>query len=227
MEITCPQCNAVFQKSDAKIKFGLVFCPECEHKFKHEAATVFVDLPPNYTTYIEGRDLVIKKSWRNMVGFIVMTVFSIVWLIVPLTSIAVIVIDGSTQWGEKLIGVMFISVFLIIGLLILYGGLGMLLNTTETRVDDRYITISTYPLPSSFKKVVESSSVEQIYCREAIRNGSKGRTYIVYELTAILTDGRRVALESFDDVAHARAYETFMEKRLGIKNEAVDDEYTF
>ncbi len=226
---TCPQCNSFFMPQAAEAESGL-FCPECWQKIKQDTPAVSVELPSNYSNYVEGRDLVIKKGWRKISVFIGSLVVFFIWVNLFLAIISSIFMsrltDGGFDFSEEPFQILFALVFLIIGLFIFYKMIGCLVNVTETRIDDRSITIRTYPFPMSAKKVLESYSVEQIYCKKIDCSGYKGRPYKVYELMAVLKGDRRVSLDKFTNIYHARAYEKLMEKRLGIKNASVDDEYT-
>ncbi len=223
----CPQCTASFKRREAKTEFGFLLCPECGHRFTPDLLAVTMELPQSYSSYVEDGELVIKRNNRTIPGFIILPfILGIgLFLFIGLFSSMVLpILKTEGDFSGKIFPLLLASLFLFIIFFVPYNMIGALINITETRVNDSFITITTYPLPTAFKKVIVSSSVEQIYCKHTHHRPSRGRSYTTYELMAILKDGRRIRLEQFDDISYARAYEILMERHLGIVSEPVDGE---
>jgi len=182
---------------------------------------VSVSLPSYYKVYIDGRDLVISKTRPSIVEFI------------PSMLPGAFVIY--TFVFKAPIGIIAVSICLFI--LALSFTMTIWCDKKEIRVNDKSIivknhtdtTFATPNITAPKKRVIDSSIVEQLYCKESIRkiSGYKRKTseVTVFELIAKLKDGGEILLHEFYDMFHARAYETFIEKRLGIKDKPVDGEY--
>ena len=139
-----------------------------------------------------------------------------------------IVVDMFPVMGS-LSGIILLGIFpLAFGataIALLYTSIAAYFNKTVIEVNHKTLKVWSTPLPFSFKKEVESNSIQQIYCKEVLDKvkpagvNSKRKTYSVFELRLILKNRQNILL--INRLTH-REQALFIEKELesylGIKN---------
>ncbi len=218
MEFRCRECHYCFTPRAEDFSDDIIKCPRCADKLK-PPKLMEVELSSAYKAGIQGQDLVVTKRWFNWLSVILSGIFNLIW--VPGSILAFI---GSISSGGGCVTPLTVLPFVLTSFFLVYHFFALLFNITETRVNNDSIVIRCYPLPCFRTRVIAADDIEQIYCEQKIDNDPESGRNIRYELKAVLNSGMKIFIDSFAELAEARAMEIFIEKRLGIKDREVDGE---
>ena len=229
-QIECPKCNESFELDTFLQGRLAIECPKCRQQIKITKKITNVTLSKQYKTYIdENKNLVIEKKmfdWGNL--------FSTILAIITFPAVAIFIWKNSdTLSNESFIiflkevyfsdfyGILCFLFFSFIISISICRLMDILFNTTKIVINNTDIDISVYPLKLSITiaEKIPSQNITQIFCKEKIR-----KNRVEYSVIALNKVGGELLLGTFDQLEETRALEILIEKRLGIKDEFVEDE---
>lgn len=183
------------------------------------------ELPLGVELQRSDSELDILLRWNTVVGtpiFRFFTFFTIFWnAIVALFVVIMIVV-------EEFAALLFMSIFIIVGVGLIYYQIAQLWNSTRIHVQRGLITIDHGPLPMPTKKdrTLKSEEIGQMYVTEYEFGQMNGVPQMACKLIIAKKDGTEITL--LDGQEHEPLY--FMEKQiehfLGIKDRRMDGELT-
>lgn len=178
----CHGCGKISQLEEAD---ALKMLPQGQHVLP-EAERVGLGHPPyEFSVSRDTNRLTIKHKWPRLFGASLLGA-SLLWnlrlFVVTLSDFGVF--NGSWEQTAWWLWV-FPAAFVVVGIVSLYVGLCMLVNSTTIRTDRVTLTLSRGPLPWPGRFAIKVSDIEQFYCRESRRLGKHGyhSTYAIHMLT--------------------------------------------
>ena len=178
-----------------------------------------VPLPAKFTVHASGEALVIAWRWRDPSAYFLIAL-DVIWF-------AVLIFMYTLAWGSSSFGVIVVVSILhfAAGVWIGYKGLANLLNVTTVRVDREWLRVGHSPLPWRPAPCIAASGLEQLYVQRKTRV-RKGEETHAYLLHAIMRDNQQVRiLPELEDLDTALYLEQEIERRLGLRNRAVANEF--
>lgn len=230
MLLNCPKCKSPVGGTDINIQKNIGQCPNCDHLFRisdaldedfnNEHKTNI--LMPEGIEVVPGLQLDIKLTWRKLSRVTMYIVLGSVFTgIVGLVGIL-----AFAQFGFMLM--LFMSLFLLVGLSFLFRGIANLLNTT-------YITASSFDLqiehrPINFfgwkDQVIDREEITQLFVERYEESRTNDRANYAHNLLIVLQDGREEKLiTGLKDAKVAFYLEHQIEKRLGLQDRPMAGEY--
>lgn len=218
--MACQQCGASIELHRAKEGVGTGVCGSCGGLFRlrgHGRSSggrcpsipsgIRVDEQPDHVTII--------RRWFGAKALVTFT-FGVVWNGIMLT-----VMSMAITTGEPFGFLLFLSVFVLIGLGIIYTAFAYLLNTTTIRVDPNQMRIVHRPLPWPGGGVYDPAQIKQLFAEKKVRQGSNS-SRISYQLHAIWLGGKRQAMiVDLDQPEQALFLKCRLEHAMGIRSDAV------
>ena len=97
-------------------------------------------------------------------------------------------------------------------------------NKTTVSVSHSFVEFKISPVPFGFKKLIPSSSIEQVYCKEVVKKSKDGSS-VTFEVRVILKDRKNIRLVSGLELSEQALFlEHEIESYLGIKDVEVKGE---
>ena len=183
------------------------------------------DLPLGMELQRSGTELDILLHWNTVVGtpiFRFFTFFTIFWN--AMVTLFVVVIILVEEWEALL----FMSIFIFVGVGLIYYQIAQLWNRTRIHVEKGLLTIDHGPLPMPLKKnrQVTAAEITQMHVEEYEFGTMNGVPQMACKLIISTGDGKEFTL--LDGQEHAPLH--FMEKQiehfLGIEDRRMDGEMT-
>ena len=186
-------------------------------------------LPKGISLYEEGDELRIEMRWFKG-SRILLTFFMIITS--PLVLVFFFMIPSSINTVADAISAVFHSSLFLMMLLFIYITIASYINKNIVTVNRHTLKSRVYPLPFGFKKVIPSTSIKQIYCKQITRQSHKidrryteNRTYDVehfFEVRAILNNQKnKLIIGLLTETEQAVFIEREIESYLGIQHEPV------
>ena len=230
MQLDCKNCGAPIPAEHINLDRAIAKCTQCNAVFSFadrfpiaSPAKPTIDQPEKIQITRSTNELAIVRKWFGPIFFF-LAFFSLFW-----NGIVWTVALGAIFSGNYFM-LVFMSLHLIVGLGILYLTVALLANSTEIRVDRRYLSVKSSPLP--FPKnipfpvpgncTMPVGRIEQIYCKEKFF----GRGSASYELYAIDDrNQRQKIIKGIPNAEEAAFLEQEIERFLGIQDRPVRGEY--
>jgi hypothetical protein len=168
-----------------------------------------------------GGRVVLERSWYSP------TLFFLVFFCVAWDSFlffwysTALTVEGP----PSLLMVIFPAAHVAVGVGLTYRTLAGFVNKTRVTVTPDELTVRHGPLPWRGNVSLPAAALTQLYCEETVTHGKNG-TSRTYTLSAVLRDGRKIALiKALPEAAQALFLEQLIEERLGIRDAPVGGEY--
>lgn len=228
MQLNCETCGAPIRAENINLDRAIAKCVECHAVFgfsdrfpqvpQASAAKPTVERPKNIQLVRSSDSITAVRKWFGPLFFF-LAFFSLFWNGI-VWSIALTAI-----LSENYFVILFMSLHLTVGLGVLYYAIALLVNSTEIRVDRRYLSVKHAPLPFPGNCTMPVGRIEQIYCKEKI-GGGRGRS-VTYELYAIAEQNQRQKIvKGLPTAEEAIFLEQEIERFLRIEDRPVRGEYT-
>ncbi len=231
MQITCKNCGTEISAENMNLSTMLAKCSSCNSVFSFQEtvkpqADVFsksktfvepLPMPKGITIEKTGSQLVIKRRWFTLTNLF-LTAFVVIWDTFMVVWFTISLSTG--MWPMALFG----SLHAGVGIWLTYRVLANYLNTTEIIVDNRQISVRHYPLPWPGNKIIQSSTIEQLYSKSVVHHNKNSVSYS-YEVHTILSDKTHLKLVSdLEETDQALYIEQEIEDFLRIENTPVRGE---
>ncbi|MEO0948817.1 MAG: hypothetical protein AAFY11_11865 [Cyanobacteria bacterium J06641_5] len=225
MQLNCETCGTPIPAENINLDRAIAKCTQCNSIFsfadRFPAAVppkLKVDRPENIRVTRSTNELTIVRKWFGPIFFF-FAFFAVFWNGITWTIALAAIFSQEYQM------LVFMSLHLAVGLGVLYYTTTLLVNSTEIRVDRRYLSVRNIPLPFPGNCTVPVGRIEQIYCKEKI---SRGRSRsVTYELYAIAGEDRRQdIIKGLPSAEEAVFLEQEIERFLRIEDRPVRGEYT-
>lgn len=233
MLLTCEACDAPLEADDIDVKRGIARCRYCNAVMRldelaarneaHEKDENFtergpVPLPAGIQVDDWGGALRIVRRWFTPLAFFLLF-FCIFW-----DGFLVVWYSLAFGMNAPLIFKVFPILHVAVGIGLTYFTLALFFNRTVLTVENGLLSVQHGPLPWPGNKTIETSDIDQLYCREKIRHGKNG-PQVTYHLNAITTDGRKVDIVSgLDEADQALYLEQRLEEHLRLIDRPVPGE---
>ncbi len=223
--LDCPECNSFISAQDVDIEHGRAKCSHCDHVFSFEEAKQSDPIAPPDHTQPAGLDVLRLRSMLDIQirhlhafdnrGFGFVMFFTLLWNAALLPFLFYIFSSGQIYL------LLFISMHLFAGIYLISDVLGKLFNKTSIEVDPRQIRVTTGPvvLPGQKEKILETSKIEQLFVTRT--KGQRKPGVANFTLSALLKNGRKVALIKGLDRPTLRYVEQEVERYLKIEDRKV------
>ncbi len=230
MQIQCRSCGRDIAAADISLERLVAKCAHCDAVFafsvpaadggggaareRKRAALPPIAQPRDFVVEEQGRDLVIVKSWRSGCAIAFMIFFAATWSGITWTGFVMMSMTdaGFFRW--------FLIPFLLIGVLIVYGVVTLLVNSTTIRAAQGMLSIRHGPLPMPGNVDLPVRDVRQLFVQRQFSSSrsSSGRTSVHerFVLQARLEDGEKRKLLDCRDIDAALWLEHAIERHLGI-----------
>jgi hypothetical protein len=188
-------------------------------------SNALVPIPDKLRVDDLGDELTI--SWRWFSWIVVFLVpFCIGWNAFLIGWYALAMGMGEMMPGPmRLIFLVFPLVHVLVGIGLCYVVILLLFNRTVIHVRQGALSVRHLPFYVPGGRSISVDEIEQLYCKQEVNSGSRGRMHIRYPLVAQLKSGRAVSLLPFNsDRDVARAIEHLIERHLGIEPHPVAGE---
>lgn len=231
MRLYCPYCGTLIPAEDMNLDRALAKCLSCDEVFSFadqfegmSAASAPVSEPmvPPQPGRIRvedwGGDLRLHWRWFSPKAVFILF-FAIVW-----DGFLVFWYFMAFTQNGPLIMKLFPIIHVAVGFFVTYFAIASFLNTTEMRIGGGVLSIRHGPLPWPGPRDVQTSEIDQLFCKEHVSHSRNGTT-VTFQLFAITKGGGRIKLISgADEAAHVRYIEHRLESELDIVNRRVTDE---
>lgn len=232
MLLSCKACDAPLKADTIDMRHGLATCHYCdavmrfdELKSDEPAANTtskeraVVPMPSGIQVEDFGSRLRIVRRWFAPVAFFLLF-FCIAWDSFLIFWYSIAFGDGNAPWIMKVFPVAHVAV----GIGLTYYTLALFVNKTEVEVEAGQLSIRHGPLPWRGGGSHDTTQIEQIYCKEKIKQSENGPRSN-YELHAVFGDGQSKKLcDGFTEADHALFLEQQLERHLGIEDRPVGGE---
>ncbi|POB82009.1 hypothetical protein [Vibrio vulnificus] len=181
-----------------------------------------VGIPDGMTINSNFDGLRIERRWFST-QTLVLTAFVIVWdgFLFYWYSNA-FSLGGLTK--ENAVTLLFPILHVLVGVFFSYYVVACYLNKTTVSVNHSFVESRVSPVPFGFKKLIPSSSIAQVYCKDIVKNSKNGPS-VTYEVRVILKDRKNIRLVSgLETSEQALFLEHEIESYLGIKDVQVKGE---
>ncbi|KAB0301858.1 hypothetical protein F2Z80_22785 [Vibrio fortis] len=181
-----------------------------------------VGIPEGMTISSSFDGMKIERRWfSNQTLF--MTVFVVVW-----DSFLFYWYSNALSSGgftkENAVTLAFPLIHLAIGVFLTYYVIACYLNKTTVSVSHSFVESKISPVPFGFKKLIPSSSIEQVYCKDVVKKSKDGSS-VTFEVRVILKDRKNIRLVSGLELSEQALFlEHEIESYLGIKDVEVKGE---
>lgn len=217
MQFICHHCGNAIPDEKVNLEKRYATCPTC-----HAVYTLSNNdelMPMGVTVEADGNGLLIKRKWLSCIGYALIA-FALIWNLVLFACTATLLggINSPT--------LIFITPFLLGGIIAIYVGLAYSLNTTTIRVDREAITVEHKPiLFLNASSRVGLGDVQQLSTRKHMVRGARS-TSVMYQVWAISVDGKETkVIDRLEQPEAALFIEKEIERYLGIHNRPIDGEY--
>lgn len=239
VDVVCPQCEKKFFIAAAVDPTAVAHCPACgavssAHRSKRETlderTRPVLDKPDGIECEDSGHSLTIWWSWRH-IGLILIFVLWVIWsaffLLMSFFSVVLL-------WGKGMPEIIGVGVFVVGGMALNFGlGYALmlgLLNSTTVELNSGMITVRHGPLPWLATVEVPASRVKQLYVRIKVGGPNISwrlqQAHDTFDLVTLLHDDtRQTLIAGHPNREELRFIEQQLEKRLGIQDQRLPDEY--
>ncbi len=236
MQLFCPDCGTRIAAENIHLDSLLAKCVDCDSVFSFATAIEeeparrrrdapqrgeqeVIARPRGLVVADDGVNLSIRRSWLTP-GAIFLLFFTIAWD-------AFLIFWYSIAFTQKVpwIMIVFPVAHVAIGAGLTYFVIACFVNRTWISLDGGRLSVRHRPLPWPGNVEIDSSEIDQLYCKRDVHHGSKGGTTVNYSLHAVLKGGRKQQLLSgVDEDDHVRFLEQQIEQRLGLADRRVRGE---
>lgn len=224
ISLKCPNCASPLKTEDWNQEQGLAKCSYCRSLVSMPATgrtlpfrpRPQMPMPSGTTVEPTGGGILITRRWFSVIAFFLIP-FCIVW---DSFLIGWYALSGHAPLVFKLFPIIHVA----IGVGLTYLTLALIINRTWIKADNGVVSILHGPLPWRGNQVIPCADIDQLFCREIIRQGKNGPS-VSYELWAALRNGttKRVLSTMLSD-EQAIFIEQQLEKALGITDRAMAGE---
>ena len=185
-------------------------------------STTFQDLPRGMSMDRNASCLEVRWRWRNAMS-IWIVILAAFMMALPFGAIL-----ESINSPEDPVPLVFIAIYVILGLIALYAALTQIMNKVVLTADQAEILIQHEPIPWRSKQI-DANDIAQLYVRRVhsrttTQYGSASST--MYQLVAKTPEGKdKTLMSNLHSAQQARALETQIESYLGIEDERVEGEH--
>jgi len=228
MNLTCPHCSRTIPAENINIQTCIAKCGSCNAVFgfsdKVQGATAFnsskraVEMPKGYVMENGAEGLVITHKWFSS-KYVFMLFFCIFWdgFLVNWYAIA---FRHTGSLAMKVFPLLHVGV----GVFLTYTTIAGFLNRTRITMNMGELRIKHFPLPWPGNRTIARLEIDQLFCEEKM-SSSRNSTSYSYNLSAVMTGGRRVKLVSgLENPEDALFLEQQVENFLGITDRPVAGE---
>jgi hypothetical protein len=231
--IHCKTCGAPLEEAAMDRTRGLARCGHCdtvveldfersqpEARAPHERAPVA--MPEGFELERQPGALVIRWSWFRM-KYVLWFLFTAAWLF-GMASYYTDIFSSTGPTGGQVTAqmVLFPMLHVAVGLILAYVTICGFINTTTVTARDGHLDVRHAPLPWPGNGTV--SGIRQLYSKEKVHRGKRGRVSYSYELHAVTSAGKRKLVGRLEEAAQALWLEQTLERRLHIEDRPVGGE---
>jgi len=213
--MNCLRCATPIAPADVNEEAALAKCSRCGEVFitppparKRPA----VAMPTSIRVQHDGRTLLITRRWydRGELWILFLGVLMLPLLVLGVYRVFVVVTDGYR----------FLSLLLLLlPLSYLYVGLCNLLNSTEIRVGQSWLTVRHVPVPGRRSRMIAARHINQLYCT-TVYQARTSQTVLAVEI--VMTGGdRQLLLADLSTLEEAEFIEQEIARYLGIADRPV------
>ncbi len=226
MQIQCPRCAQDIPTTAVNMERFIAKCDNCNSMFDISdlAADVpgqirgKVPLPKGLVIAEDARDFVITRRWFR--PFFILLVFACIFFIGFSLSFYSDLPDDMPS-ALQFVPIFQLAIITGLGYYTLCG----LLNTTTISLSNGRLTVTHKPLPWRGQVDMEAGEIEQIYCKQHVRQTKNGES-ITYRLKAMLKDGSsKTLVYGLNEDEQALYLEQELEKRLNIVDQSIPGEW--
>ncbi|MEM9836224.1 MAG: hypothetical protein AAF828_06965 [Bacteroidota bacterium] len=164
-----------------------------------------------FTVEKDGATLVVTQKKRPWIA-VFLLFFGFSWL-----GISSVALANTGSW--------FLALFVLIGVLVLYGGLVQLFNRRRVQAGPRQLVSRSGPIPVPGQLDIDIRQIDQLFAMENSTETVNNKTTVLYALKAKLMDGSTpVILQNIRSREEALELEALLENHLGIKDRALENE---
>jgi hypothetical protein len=201
-DLVCPQCTTIIPPDVIDRKNAVATCPNCSHTFDLPGSPVQLPkykthtIPERVKVYQNENDtlfIINQRHWGELMGMIPFTLIwnGVIWLVML------------SAFGSSISAGLCLSLFALVGLVLVHQCAVLLLNHTNLLVDGQGIAVTTKPIPPYHRLAVDHGEIEDVYYVQRAANsvqvnGRPMRLYD-YDLFVQLTDGSHQRIFTADD----------------------------
>ena len=235
---SCKACGANLDENRIQLDTGLGTCDHCrtitsfakELGLRESSAEPVeprsaILQPEDVHVEDTATHLRLSKRWYQP-GLFFLFFFCIAWNAFLIGWYA-IGSSASMPFGFKLIMMVFPIAHVAVGVGLTYKVLTGFLNRTVVEVLSHQLSLHHTPLPWKGNRTMATSEIKQLFCRKRrrSRNQQGVAAFGNYDLVVVLHSGKQVILvKGENDLDHLLYLEQQIEKRLGIKDQAMRHE---
>lgn len=223
--LSCPACGSALREADVNLERGVATCPSCRAAMllpprpSEPAAPPkrrIAGLPKGVSVSRGPGGTVLTRNWFTPAA-IFLLVFTCFW-----NGFLLVWYGLALGSGAPLLFVLFPILHVAAGIGMAWFTAASFLNMTTVTAGSGGLSVRHGPVPWPGRRDIPRAGLLQLYCRE--QRGSKGSRS--YELWAALASGDRVrVLTSGADLDQALWFEQEIERALGIRDRAEQDEF--
>lgn len=224
----CPSCASFLRADDFDAARGTLTCSYCKALMvfgggdssarSTPPARAEVPLPPSIKVAKRSRGLEIRRRWFHPLH-VFLVFFCIAWnafLVFWYTT----AVGSGAPWIFKVFPIVHVAV----GVGLTYFTLAGFLNTTTIAVERRELRVSHAPLPWRGAAKLESSSIDQLFCKQKLHRNKHGHSY-TYEVWMSSRDSKsRKLVSGLPEPEQALFIEQQVERALGLPDRVMPGE---
>lgn len=231
----CDNCGTAVDFDHVDLDTGLAACYNCKRFFTvddrdidqiiepEQKKTKILPLPDGVDV-IETEDrLDIRYSQfkaESKGKLVFLTIFNLIWNGTMLFMVNQLLSSG--DYGP----LPFMSIHIIAGIVLFVWLASLYLNHIDIIVDDNSLQVRKGPIKNPFKEDINlfPEEIEQLYVEKYVSSRTNGRSNYSYKLLAILPDHKTITLLKNSSKRLCLYLEESIERRLGIKDQAIKGE---
>ena len=234
IEILCPKCKEYVPAANININKTIGKCDHCGTIFNFDKDPAFFNerrgrpemIMPKGTEVLKLREsLDIQVNWFRSVSkgkLAFLCLFGIIWNAIVFPMAIVMVLSGFYE------GLLFMSLHLIVGIVMMFWVAAYFLNETNISVNSRSVEISYKPIKLPFRKSykIDTAAIKQLYVSRYVTNVKKnGQAVQAYGLFALLHNGEKIPILKDMNKETQLYLEQAIERFLDIKDEKIKGKY--
>ena len=231
----CDNCGTSVDFDNVDLDTGLAACYNCKRFFTvderdidkiiepQEEKTKILPLPEGVDVIETEERLDIRYSQfktESKGKLVFLTIFNLIWNGAMLFMVNQLLASG--DYGP----LPFMSLHIITGIVLFVWLASMYLNHVDIIIDDKALQVKKGPIKNPFKEDIYlyPEEIEQLYVEKYVSSRTNGSANYSYKLLAILPDHKTITLVKNSSRRLCLYLEESIERRLGIKDQAIKGE---
>jgi predicted Zn finger-like uncharacterized protein len=238
MNIQCPSCRAKVAVEDVNLDRMLAKCRACQSIFELGDQVPHARVPfgarldkatipqPRSMSVEEGMGLLITRRWGRGAGWILAGI-SIFWNSIVSVFVGVALFEKKEMPGPfKGFMWLFLTPFILVGIVTLYTALALLLNRTTIRIGDGRILVRNAPVPWPGNGSLETQDLVQLFSTQYVSHTSNNVPQFRYAVWGLWQGGHKAkVVGGMENPEQAYFLEHAIEKHLGLEDAPVEGEF--